>query len=823
MKKLLAILFVFISVTCFSQNLQTRATNNVTVIDANLFTGRSFRVPQFSDTTAANLVPTLDSSGKLIYTFNTNSLWFRQNAPKRWTPIASTNGNNGSDTLFAQLPAFFDSLTRAPSTILKILHSNGLFSGGVVTLDTCMKADVTPAVYFLNYNQYTTAQVLGLVIQPADVFDRTDAVIADSFGIVSVLRGLTGNVAPYVDPSSQVLLATIPVPANATCLSIVQEIIYDGITDNPADWTHATTGTITAAFVNTDNRFHLAQDLFISVYGDGATITWTKPSGYDTVKASEILKIPMYFNGVFSNQIRVQFLKDGVPVSNSLVINPYFNANDSNQYQIPSIPLSAWSFPGGGVFNGIVISFAGNDLSGAKGLYFDYIQLQTGIVNVSTGLQLTTNFTSGASTLIDNVLNIPIYSGGGGGGNTIYTADDQIISDRTVDLNGHSLTFAQNSGGLFFNSNGDAAFGGTPDDFFNVKNVAGSDLITIDTIDKFSNMVATDGIASASISLVGNSSIPYVIFDVSATNGSDNVQITGDATAKTVSISADTILLNSTLSGASTGYVWTLADPTTGSGYWGASGGGGGVTADNGLTVNTGSNVQLGGTLTKATTIETGAFTLTINTSTSSVNPLLVTALSDYAIIGTSLDAVGVNGNSNTLYGLYGTSGTNTAIYAVSTDFGLAAEFDGQTTGTSDVQNILALKRRTTNTAANGIGGAIEFLVEQDNGVNSQLSNQIISKWTDAATATRTSELSITGVNSAATQTLLTLSGNGEVIINNGALRIKGYTVATLPAGTVGDIVYVTDALTPAYHITVVGGGAVIIPVFYNGTNWIVD
>ena len=53
-------------------------------------------------------------------------------------------------------------------------------------------------------------------------------------------------------------------------------------------------------------------------------------------------------------------------------------------------------------------------------------------------------------------------------------------------------------------------------------------------------------------------------------------------------------------------------------------------------------------------------------------------------------------------------------------------------------------------------------------------------------------------------------------------IRLKGYTVAGLPTGTIGDTAYVTDALAPTFGATVVGGGAVTIKVFYDGTNWIV-
>ena len=55
-----------------------------------------------------------------------------------------------------------------------------------------------------------------------------------------------------------------------------------------------------------------------------------------------------------------------------------------------------------------------------------------------------------------------------------------------------------------------------------------------------------------------------------------------------------------------------------------------------------------------------------------------------------------------------------------------------------------------------------------------------------------------------------------------GTIKTLGYTVATLPTGTVGMRAYATDALTPVFGSTVVGGGAVVIPVFYNGSNWIV-
>jgi hypothetical protein len=60
--------------------------------------------------------------------------------------------------------------------------------------------------------------------------------------------------------------------------------------------------------------------------------------------------------------------------------------------------------------------------------------------------------------------------------------------------------------------------------------------------------------------------------------------------------------------------------------------------------------------------------------------------------------------------------------------------------------------------------------------------------------------------------------------ICNGPVIMQSYTVAGL-AGIATPITgmraYVTDALAPAFLTTVVGGGTVKCPVFYNGGSWV--
>ena len=70
----------------------------------------------------------------------------------------------------------------------------------------------------------------------------------------------------------------------------------------------------------------------------------------------------------------------------------------------------------------------------------------------------------------------------------------------------------------------------------------------------------------------------------------------------------------------------------------------------------------------------------------------------------------------------------------------------------------------------------------------------------------------------------LTTQVSGILPVANGGNGLGlAYTVATLPAaGTQGRRAWVTNALAPAFLAAPVGGGAVVCPVFDNGTAWVV-
>lgn len=100
-----------------------------------------------------------------------------------------------------------------------------------------------------------------------------------------------------------------------------------------------------------------------------------------------------------------------------------------------------------------------------------------------------------------------------------------------------------------------------------------------------------------------------------------------------------------------------------------------------------------------------------------------------------------------------------------------------------------------------------------------------------SVTYTNASTMYIAGAPTASTNVTITnpyslyvaagVSYFGGAVRMNDLLRLKSYLVSTLPAGTEGDIAYVTDATAPTYLGALTGGGAVRTPVFKNASAWV--
>lgn len=92
--------------------------------------------------------------------------------------------------------------------------------------------------------------------------------------------------------------------------------------------------------------------------------------------------------------------------------------------------------------------------------------------------------------------------------------------------------------------------------------------------------------------------------------------------------------------------------------------------------------------------------------------------------------------------------------------------------------------------------------------------NKVGSNLTDIVTRQHDQLQSISGSGT------LHLSSSQVALVNS--IDNNTYTVATLPTGSLGKRSFVTDATVTLFATAVVGGGANNVPVYYNGTNWMI-
>lgn len=91
----------------------------------------------------------------------------------------------------------------------------------------------------------------------------------------------------------------------------------------------------------------------------------------------------------------------------------------------------------------------------------------------------------------------------------------------------------------------------------------------------------------------------------------------------------------------------------------------------------------------------------------------------------------------------------------------------------------------------------------------------------NAATAQTTANTAVANAAAAQATANAALPKNGSQAMT-GPLVLPVYAVGGLPAGIVGARAMVNNALAPVWGTPVVAGGAVTVPVFFNGAAWTV-
>lgn len=211
------------------------------------------------------------------------------------------------------------------------------------------------------------------------------------------------------------------------------------------------------------------------------------------------------------------------------------------------------------------------------------------------------------------------------------------------------------------------------------------------------------------------------------------------------------------------------------------------------------------GTLASDRTVSTGGFTTTWSGSNDNETSFSVTnsgTTSASAISGSAsgTTSTGVSGTSSQYIGVFGTSTSNTGVQGQSssgvgvigvssTGAGLRAQ--NNPSSSNAIENIItALRTSSSGAGANGLGAAIQYELETATNGNSQTAGQLAFQWTDATTATRTSQFEIYGVNSASTARKAAVSGSGQWTWDSyGAGTFTGTPTGSLQTTSAGAII----------------------------------
>lgn len=243
-----------------------------------------------------------------------------------------------------------------------------------------------------------------------------------------------------------------------------------------------------------------------------------------------------------------------------------------------------------------------------------------------------------------------------------------------------------------------------------------------------------------------------------------------------------------------------------------------------------------------------GYLALSLNTTGSSntafgSNALRYNTTGNYNIaIGANALRLNTTGSNNTVSGYqsltFNTTGYSNNAYGYQALYANTTGYSNTANGSSALRfntfgsnntayGANSLYANTTGSANTAIGdnSLVSTTTGYDNtviGYNS--GNGIITGHSNTIIGAR-----ITGLPSNLSNNIIISDGAGVVriscdstgIVSVPVLSTNGYTVSTLPEGTIGLRSYVSDALTPSYLAVVTGGGAVTCPVFYDGTNWV--
>lgn len=267
--------------------------------------------------------------------------------------------------------------------------------GGVVTYrENSLTADVTAASYAIGCTLFSSASD-SVTHADADAdYPRIDKVIVNSAGNVIIIQGVASDnpAAPQIDPTSQIELTTVLIPAGASAVANVSStIVYNENTE----WTTGTGGTITADFNNSTPAIDGVKSIFSTSRNSGSYLSFTSPAPVSATLYNT-LSMWLYLGAAMTSQqsISVQFYS-GATVASSPVTLPVVKTVTA-AWQFVSLNIAQFVFYTS-TLDRVRISFAGTT---TNDIYLDYIRLQSGVPQAGGGTATNTRtYTDGTNNV----------------------------------------------------------------------------------------------------------------------------------------------------------------------------------------------------------------------------------------------------------------------------------------------------------------------------------------------------------------------------------------------------------------------------------------
>jgi hypothetical protein len=274
---------------------------------------------------------------------------------------------------------------------------NGLISGGGVTWTGLLNFTCSAAQYAIAGTVYNSPQT-NLTLAAADPTNpRIDVIAVNTSGACVAITGTPAGspAAPSVDPTSQLSLTFVTIPANSTTPTLNSILVYDENSTPPTEYTCTPTANFNCN--STNNPFHLTHDIEATTAVATNSVTLVNSSAISFATYSTLsFNIRNKASWAAAKSLQICFLNSTTIIGNCIGFkNGVYGFNQTNvtSYQQIVIPLSAFAL-GSTVADRIRFQVLGT--GAGIGFYLDWIQIQSNLSGGgSTGFQLQVN---GANT-----------------------------------------------------------------------------------------------------------------------------------------------------------------------------------------------------------------------------------------------------------------------------------------------------------------------------------------------------------------------------------------------------------------------------------------